>query len=75
MTDPSPLSTWFDLPLRSEATVTSPAVRVSELLTLRVGSVIATRRAAGENIDLFVGDAYIESGSYLKPTGGWWCLR
>lgn len=69
MTDPSLLAHLFDIPLRVEATVAGPAVRVSELLTLRAGSVIATRRAAGENIDLFVGNAYIGSGELAQING------
>jgi flagellar motor switch/type III secretory pathway protein FliN len=69
MTNPSALSHLFDIPLAVEATVSGPALRVSELLTLRAGSVIATRRAAGENIDLFAGDAYIGSGELAQING------
>jgi len=69
MSDPSALSHLFDIPLEVEATVNGPALRVSELLALREGSVIATRRAAGENIDLFAGDAYIGSGELAQING------
>jgi flagellar motor switch protein FliN/FliY len=69
MTDPSALAHLFDVPLDVEATIDGPALRVSELLTLRVGSVIETRRAAGENIDLFAGDSYIGSGELAQING------
>lgn len=69
MTDPSALLHLFDIPLRVEAIVSGPALRVSEMLTLKVGSVIATRRAAGENVDLYAGDAYIGSGELAQISG------
>jgi flagellar motor switch protein FliN/FliY len=70
MSDPSALSHLFDIPLEVEALVEGFDLRVSELLALRVGSVIETRRAAGENVDLFAGDAYIGSGELTQIDGG-----
>jgi flagellar motor switch/type III secretory pathway protein FliN len=52
----------LDIPLEVEAVVDGPVLRVSELLSLSVGSVIATSLAAGENIDIFAGKAYIGAG-------------
>jgi flagellar motor switch protein FliN/FliY len=69
MADSFALSHLFDIPLDVEAKVKGLDLRVSELLTLKVGSVIETRRAAGENIDLFAGDAYIGSGELAQING------
>jgi flagellar motor switch/type III secretory pathway protein FliN len=52
----------LDIPLEVEAVVDGPVLRVSDLLSLGVGSVVATSLAAGENIDIFAGKAYIGAG-------------
>ena len=51
-----------DLPLEVEAVVAGPAMRVSELLALRLGSVITTPSCVGENISGFAGGARIGAG-------------
>jgi len=62
MADQAEIAHLLDLPLELEATLAGPALRVEELLALEVGSIIPTRAAAGESIDIFAAGAYIGSG-------------
>ena len=51
-----------DVPVEVEAALAGPAMRVGELLALRVGSLVATPRCVGENIALFAGGARFGAG-------------
>jgi flagellar motor switch/type III secretory pathway protein FliN len=62
MADQSEVAHLMDLPLALEATLAGPSLRVEQLLALEVGTVIPTTAAAGANIDVFAGGAYIGSG-------------
>jgi len=50
-----------DIPLRFEAVLPGPVLRISELLELAAGSVLKTGRAAGETVEVLAGGAYIGS--------------
>ncbi len=56
------LARLLDIPVRVDASLEGPTLCIGELLALRVGSVIATSRPAGENVDVYAGDACIGSG-------------
>ena len=60
---------FLDIPLEVEAVVDGPVMRVCELISLRVGSVVATGLAAGENIDIRAGKAYIGAGELTSTNG------
>lgn len=62
MADFAELAHLVDLPLELEATLEGPALRVEDVLALEVGSLIPTRSAAGDNIDVYAGGAFIGSG-------------
>ena len=68
MDSPS-LARLLDLPFQVEATLRGPHLRVSQLLDLRVGSLISTPCAAGGNVDVFAGNAYIGSGELNVMNG------
>jgi flagellar motor switch/type III secretory pathway protein FliN len=55
-----------DVPVDVEAAVAGPRMRVSEILALRNGSVIATGLRVGESIDVFAGRARIGSGEFSR---------
>lgn len=54
-----------DIPLTVQARLECCASTVGEILALEVGSVIRTRRAAGDNVDVHVGEAVIAQGEVL----------
>ncbi len=58
----SEVARWLDLPFEVKATLAGPILRVSQLLSLAPGSLIATSHPAGASVDIFAGDAYIGSG-------------
>jgi flagellar motor switch/type III secretory pathway protein FliN len=62
MTEPEHPVSFVDVPVDVEAAFAGPVMRVSELLALRVGSVVATPRCVGENIAVFAGGARIGAG-------------
>ena len=62
MMDPEHPPNFDDVPVEVEAAVAGPAMRVSELLALRVGSIVATPGCIGENIAVFAGGARIGAG-------------
>ena len=62
------LARLLDIPVRVDASLAGPTLCIGELLALRVGSVIATSRPAGENVDVFAGNTCIGSGE-LDVTG------
>lgn len=68
----SDLQDWahlLDISFRVEAALDGPKLRVRELLTWSVGSVVTTARPAGENIDIFAGDAPIGAGELAASDG------
>ena len=64
MKAPEQLSLLDDVPVDIEAAVTGPKMRVSEILALRAGSIIATGLRAGESIDVYAGRARIGAGEF-----------
>ena len=64
MKAPEQLSLLDDVPVDIEAAVAGPKMRVSEILALRAGSVIATGLRACESIDIFAGGARIGAGEF-----------
>ncbi len=64
MKAPEQLSLLDDVPLDIEAAVAGPKMRVSDILALRVGSVISTGLRAGESIPVFAGRARIGAGEF-----------
>jgi len=67
--DSAQLARFLDLPFELEATLPGPALRVSQLLNLKAGSVISTRHPAGASVNVFAGDAYIGSGELNVVNG------
>ena len=66
------LQNWahlLDISFGVEASLEGPTLRVRELLTWNVGSVVTTARAAGEDIDIFAGDAHIGAGELAASDG------
>jgi flagellar motor switch/type III secretory pathway protein FliN len=63
------LARLLDLPFQVEATLPGPTLRVSQLLSLKAGSLICTTHLAGESVDVFAGNAYIGSGELNVMNG------
>ena len=59
----------LDIPLEMEAVVEGRTLRVGELLELTVGSLVISDRAAGENVDIFAGQAFLGSGELARANG------
>jgi len=59
-----------DVPVEVEAAIPGPELRVSELLALRVGSVISTDWPAGENMAILAGAVRIGCGELSHATRG-----
>jgi len=64
MTDANGFTWLSDVPIEVEVAAAGPALRMSEILALREGSVVATNLRAGENIGLFAGNARIGAGEF-----------
>ena len=62
MTDAEFPLKFDDVPVEVEAAFSGPAMRVSELLALRVDGIVLTPRCIGENIALYAGGARIGEG-------------
>lgn len=60
--EPEHSLSFADVPVEVEVAVAGPAMRVSELLALHVGSVVAMPCCIGENIAVFAGRARIGAG-------------
>jgi flagellar motor switch/type III secretory pathway protein FliN len=69
MTQPDQSLNFDDVPVEVEAALSGPAMRVSDLLALREGSVITTERCIGENIGLFAGGARVGAGELSNHNG------
>lgn len=59
----------LDIPLPVEATLPGPVLRMSELLELAVGCLIASERPAGDTVDLLAGEAYVGRGELDEGRG------
>ena len=69
MVAPAKMEHLLDLPVRLEATLPGPALRVSELLALEEGSLIRTNRAAGETADIFAAGSLIGCAELMAANG------
>jgi flagellar motor switch/type III secretory pathway protein FliN len=49
-----------------EAAIAGPTMRVSQILALGEGSVVATARRAGETVEIFAAGAAIATGELSK---------
>jgi flagellar motor switch/type III secretory pathway protein FliN len=67
--DATDLARFMEVPLEIEALVESGKLRVRDLLSLQVGSVIETQLPAGDNVNVFVGQASLGVGE-LTASGG-----
>jgi flagellar motor switch protein FliN len=56
---------FADVPLRIEAELARCTIQVKDLIALEVGSVIATDRPAGEDLDVMVGGSRIGTGEVV----------
>jgi flagellar motor switch protein FliN len=54
-----------DVPVEIEIELDRKILRASDVLRLEEGSVIATTRSAGENIDIYVGGVLCGSGEIV----------
>ena len=59
------VSRLADIPLPLEVEIDRRPMPVSEIMDLRVGSLIVMKRSAGENIDIYIGGVRIGSGEIL----------
>jgi flagellar motor switch protein FliN/FliY len=62
MSDADRLSWLEDVPVEVEAVIAGPTLRVSQILALAEGSVIATPRRAGETVEILAAGAAIATG-------------
>jgi flagellar motor switch/type III secretory pathway protein FliN len=62
MTDAEFPLRFDDVPIEIEVAFSGPAMRVSQLLALRVGSTVLTTRRIGENIVAYAGGSRIGEG-------------
>ena len=53
------------VPIEIEARLDQRWMKISELLSLEAGSVIAMKKAAGENIDILVGSELVGFGEIV----------
>lgn len=67
--DSAPLTPLLDLNVDVEARLQGPVVRVSQLLSLKAGSLIGTVRPARKRVDLFAGNTNIGSGKLIIAHG------
>jgi flagellar motor switch protein FliN len=65
MTPVDDLAHFADVPLDLEAELDRCVLKVREILELEEGSVISTQRSAGENIDVYIGEALIGYGEIV----------
>ena len=70
MTDTKRYSWLSDIPVEVEAAAAGPALRVSEILALREGSIVTTNLPAGESIKVFAGGALIGAGEFSNTEDG-----
>ncbi len=63
------LARFMEVPLEIEALVEGRKLRVRDLLALKAGSVIETQLPAGENVNVFVGQAPLGVGELTASAG------
>ena len=69
MADAPGLAHFSDIPMVVEAVVRRPPLKFSELMALRVGSIITTGHPAGETVDVLVGEALIGTAEFVDARG------
>jgi len=69
MATPSKLEHVLDVPVKFEAVLTGPALRIGELLALAEGSLINTGQAAGETVEVFAAGALVGSAELTDANG------
>lgn len=57
------------VPLPVEAVIEGPRLRISDLLALRAGSIVATLLPAGENVGVRAGGSEIGAGELTAMDG------
>lgn len=65
----SELEHVLDIPVRFEAVLPGPTMRVGELLALAEGSLINTGRQAGETVEIFAAGALIGFAELANAEG------
>jgi flagellar motor switch/type III secretory pathway protein FliN len=60
---------FSEVPLKVEALIPCPRMRISDLLALRPGSIVEAGRLAGENVDVLAGNAFLGIGELTKLDG------
>jgi len=63
------MAPFMGVPLTVEAVVEGPRLKISDLLALRSGSVIATRLPAGESVGVRAGGSEIGAGELTVVDG------
>jgi len=69
MTTPSKVDHLLDVPVRLEAVLKGPVLRISELLALSQNSVINTGQPAGETVEVFAAGSLIGSAELTDANG------
>ncbi len=59
------LSRYGDIPIEIAVELDRTPVSITEIAALRRGSTVALSKPAGENVELYVGEARIASGEIL----------
>ncbi|HUP03975.1 MAG TPA: FliM/FliN family flagellar motor C-terminal domain-containing protein [Bryobacteraceae bacterium] len=67
--DQSNLERVRDVPVRFEAILPGPSMRVSELMDLAAGSLIRTARPAGETVEALAAGAQIGLAELVEVNG------
>ena len=65
MTPMEEIAAFADVPMDVEAELDRTVLTVRQILDLEPGSLIAFKRSAGENIDLYVGGTLIGCGEIV----------
>ncbi len=68
------MAPFLDVPMTVEAVVDGPRLKISDLLALHAGSVIATTLPAGESVGVRAGGSEIGAGE-LTALGGRLAVR
>ena len=63
------LTRFSEVPLKVEALIPCPPMRIRDLLALRTGSIVEAGRLAGENVDVLAGNALLGIGELTKLDG------
>ena len=63
------MAPFLGVPLTVEAVVEGPRLKISDLLALRAGSVIATTLPAGESVGVRAGGSEIGAGELTSVDG------